>query len=374
MAYTNYAKSLMSTSSSLDAVLLMNGKLTLLAKDIVDTGSESSIKELLSILGDIKKNKTMNQQIQLIAASVKESLIGYQGYKSIKAMYKTKNIKQEEQSEGQEEEKLLPEILSELDQLIGLEGVKHQVCSLVSVYKVQKLRLEYGLKSDKNTMHLAFTGNPGTGKTTVARIIGRIYKQLDMLSKGHFIEASRTDLIASYQGQTATKVSKLIERAKGGVLFIDEAYSITENEQSDSYGRECITELTKALEDYRDDLVVIVAGYTKPMEQFFESNPGLKSRFNTFIEFGDYTESELFTIFEKICMANYYILEESLEEKVRGIFNREIEEKDKNFANGRLARNIYDSMVTNHANRVAKLEVVNKEILMTLVEEDLFDL
>ena len=164
---------------------------------------------------------------------------------------------------------------------MGLEKVKTTVNDLIAYQKVQKLREKERLFSQKSTLHLAFIGNAGTGKTTVARIVGRIYKQIGLLSKGHFLEVSRTDLIAGYQGQTALKVKNVIERAKGGVLFIDEAYSITENEHSDSYGRECLTELTKALEDYRDDLVVIVAGYAEPMKLFFESNPGLRSRFNT---------------------------------------------------------------------------------------------
>ena len=173
----------------------------------------------------------------------------------------------------------------------------------------------------KNTLHLAFTGNPGTGKTTVARIVGRIYKQIGLLSKGHFLEVSRTDLIAGYQGQTALKVKDVITKAKGGVLFIDEAYSITENDHADSYGRECLTELTKALEDYRDDLVVIVAGYTSPMEKFFESNPGLKSRFNTFIQFDDYNSKELMDILEVMCKKDDYVLDSSIKEDIQSLFD-----------------------------------------------------
>ena len=168
-------------------------------------------------------------------------------------------------------------------------------------------------------MHMAFLGNPGTAKTTVARIVGNMYRSLGILSKGHFIEASRTDLIAEYQGQTASKVKRLIQKAKGGVLFIDEAYSITENDKSDSYGRECLTELTKALEDYRDDLVVIVAGYDELMKKFFESNPGLKSRFNYFITFEDYTVEQMLDIFLSYCKNEEYTLHDSAKEKLKNI-------------------------------------------------------
>ena len=173
--------------------------------------------------------------------------------------------------EPEEDTRTLQELIDELNGLVGLEKVKKKVQDLISYQKIQKMRRENNLHSAKNTLHLAFMGNPGTGKTTVARIVGRIYKRLGLLSKGHFVEVSRPDLIAGYQGQTALKVKKIIEQSKGGVLFIDEAYSITENDHSDSYGRECLTELTKALEDYREDLVVIVAGYTEPMNKFFES-------------------------------------------------------------------------------------------------------
>lgn len=264
----------------------------------------------------------------------------------------------------------MQELLDELNNLVGLEKVKAKVNDLIVYQKVQKLRRENDLYSEKSTLHLAFTGNPGTGKTTVARIVGRIYKQIGLLSKGHFIEVSRTDLIAGYQGQTALKVKNVIERAKGGVLFIDEAYSITENDHSDSYGRECLTELTKALEDYRDDLVVIVAGYTDPMNKFFESNPGLKSRFNTFIEFDDYQAEELSEILINMCKKNDYRLNDEAKKRLQIFFENETSKKGENFANGRLARNLYDNLVMNHAKRVINIEDATKDDLSVITVSD----
>ncbi len=218
---------------------------------------------------------------------------------------------------------------------------------------------------------MAVTSNPGTGKTTVAIIVGRIYKNLGLLSKGHFIEASRTDLIAGYQGQTALKVKEIINRAKGGVLFIDEAYSITENDHSDSYGRECLTELTKALEDYRDDLVVIVAGYTEPMRLFFESNPGLRSRFNIFIQFDDYQVGELMEMMNYLCEKNAYELSKEAKDRVEEIIREKVANKDNTkFANGRLIRNMFEAMTMNHARRVYGKSNPSKVDLMNIILDD----
>lgn len=350
-------------ASKLDAITESCGDITDTAKKIVETLSEEDIKILMNSISSISSDDNNSKEIKTLAKAVKDSLVEYCGYSYVKNACAKKNSLYDDK-------RSLQELLNELNELIGLENVKQQVNDLIAYQSIQKIRREHGFFSTKSTLHMAFTGNPGTGKTTVARIVGHIYKELGLLSKGHFIEVSRTDLIAGYQGQTALKVKKVIESAKGGVLFIDEAYSITENDHSDSYGRECLTELTKALEDYREDLVVIVAGYTEPMNLFFSSNPGLKSRFNTFIEFDDYSSDELVCILENICQKNDYQIEDSLKEKLKEYFVVEITKKEDNFANGRLARNIYDDLVLNHARRVIKMANPSDEDLVLLLSTD----
>lgn len=298
-----------------------------------------------------------------LANALKDSIMKFYGYHYILSA-QDKDITDDNNTAS------LEELINELNKLIGLKDVKSKVNDLINFKTIQVLREKQGLYSNKGTMHLAFTGKPGTGKTTVARIVGRIYNKIGLLSKGHFVEASRTDLIAGYQGQTAHKVKKIIEQAKGGVLFIDEAYSITENEHSDSYGRECLTELTKALEDYRDDLVVIVAGYTEPMNHFFSSNPGLRSRFNTFIEFPDYSADELLGIFVKQCEDNDYSLTEEARDCIHNILVELVANKKDDFANGRLVRNIYDDVTMNHARRVVKISNPSREDLSLIVCSD----
>ena len=281
-----YSQALINNASKFDAVTDACGEITKLATMIVEENSKAATIAILKKISEVVDNQKYKIEVKHIAQVVNSNLIEFYGYLTIQDICKPI-------TKSDEDTRSLQDLLDELNTLIGLEKVKNKVQDLIVYQKVQKMRRENELYSVKNTLHLAFTGNPGTGKTTVARIVGRIYKQIGLLSKGHFVEVSRTDLIAGYQGQTALKVKNVIEQAKGGVLFIDEAYSITENDHSDSYGKECLTELTKALEDYREDLVVIVAGYTEPMNKFFESNPGLKSRFNTFIEFDDYSSNEL---------------------------------------------------------------------------------
>lgn len=358
-----YGQALINSASKLDAVTDACGEITKLATVIVEECSKSATIALLKKISEAVDNPKYKIEVKRAAQVVNSNLIEFYGYSTIQSICKPV-------SDEDDDTRTLEDLLDELNALVGLEKVKDKVQDLIVYQKVQKMRREKNLHSAKNTLHLAFTGNPGTGKTTVARIVGRIYKQIGLLSKGHFVEVSRTDLIAGYQGQTALKVKKVIEQAKGGVLFIDEAYSITENDHSDSYGRECLTELTKALEDYRDDLVVIVAGYTEPMNKFFESNPGLKSRFNTFIEFDDYNSTELDKILLSMCKNNDYVLDDEAKEKIHLYFEQQTASKDENFANGRLVRNLYDDLVMNHARRVINTANPGSEELSTIKAVD----
>lgn len=357
-----YKNDFLDLASKLDALVGGNGEITKYAIAIADNQDQIATITLLKKISDVVDLKNHIPEVKLLAKALKDSLIKYYGYITVLDIC-NKDL-------TVEDKRTLPELLSDLNELIGLNNVKTKVNDLIAYQKVQQMRKTKGLPSTKNTLHLAFMGKPGTGKTTVARIVGRIYKQIGLLTKGHFIEVSRTDLIAGYQGQTALKVKKVIDEAKGGVLFIDEAYSITENDQSDSYGRECLTELTKALEDYREDLVVIVAGYTDPMNKFFDSNPGLKSRFNTFIEFEDYTDDELEEILLMMCNSNEYVLSEEAKKKIRAALKELVETKDENFANGRLVRNIYDELIMNHAKRVVNIDNPSREDLSIIIADD----
>ncbi len=261
--------------------------------------------------------------------------------------------------------------MEELNELIGLEDIKKDVKELVSFMKIQKLRAEKGSKSVPVSLHLVFTGNPGTGKTTIARILARLYKEIGVLSKGQLVEVDRSGLVAGYVGQTAVKTQAKIQEALGGILFIDEAYALAK--EGNDYGQEAIDTILKAMEDHRDDFVVIVAGYTDLMETFINSNPGLKSRFNKYIEFKDYTQEELYQIFMLSCKKYGYTLTEEADKALRAIILHKVLYKDENFANAREMRNLFEAVVTNQATRISEQEDVSDELLNTLEKADFED-
>lgn len=271
-----------------------------------------------------------------------------------------------------EEEAAPPEkiedLQAELDGYIGLDAVKKEVRNLINMVTVYQMREKNGLPTTDLSLHMVFSGNPGTGKTTIARIMARIYHSLGILSKGQLVEVDRSGLVAGYVGQTAIKTSKVVEKALGGVLFIDEAYALNGKAEND-FGQEAIDTILKAMEDHRDDLVVIVAGYDGLMDDFIHSNPGLESRFNRFLHFDDYSTDEMMRIFEMQCKKGCYTLEDQAAEMVRD-FIREENTNSISFGNARGVRNIFEQILVNQANRLAGMEHVTKEDLMKITPTD----
>ena len=261
----------------------------------------------------------------------------------------------------------MEDLMAELDSYIGLGAVKEEVHNLINMVQVYKLRREHDLPTTDMSLHMVFTGNPGTGKTMMARMMARIYRSLGILSKGQLVEVDRSGLVAGYVGQTALKTQKVIEKAMGGVLFVDEAYALNGKSDND-FGQEAIDTLLKAMEDHRDDLVVIVAGYTDLMDKFIHSNPGLESRFNRFLLFEDYSLDELMAIFKMRCGKGYTLSPEA-EPLVRDYIAEESADGD-GFGNARGVRNIFEHILVAQNNRLAKMENVTREDLMMLLPED----
>lgn len=267
------------------------------------------------------------------------------------------------------ENETLEEVLQELNSLIGLSEVKEEINTLMNFIHIQKKREQAGLKTSPISYHIVFTGNPGTGKTTVARIVSKIYKHLGILTQGHTVETDRAGLVAEYAGQTAVKVNKTVDTALNGTLFIDEAYALV-GENKDDFGKEAVASLIKRMEDDRDKLVVILAGYTQEMSDFIETNPGFKSRFNRYISFPDYTPAELLEIFESLCKKLDYTLTQEAKSRALTLFETAYAHRDRSFGNGRLARNIFEKTIENQANRIARQSVLSPEILSTITHED----
>lgn len=265
----------------------------------------------------------------------------------------------------------IEELLKELNSLTGLENVKNDVNQLVNFLKVQQMRQAKGMSNVPISRHLVFYGNPGTGKTTVARLLAEIYKTLNVISKGHLVETDRSGLVAGYVGQTALKVQELVNKALGGILFIDEAYTLTGEGQD--YGREAIDTLLKLMEDNRNDLIIIVAGYTEKMGKFLLSNPGFKSRFNKYLSFDDYSPFELTSIFELFCSNSGFKLTKEAHDKILGIFKFLFDKRDETFGNARLARNVFEQSVNNQANRIVSSVDISEETLSTIHATDIPD-
>ena len=269
----------------------------------------------------------------------------------------------------EEREESLEQLMADLDGLVGLFGVKREVTSLVNLLKVNRIREARGMRTPKVSKHLAFLGNPGTGKTTVARLLSKIYRQLGILAGGQLVEVDRADLVAGYVGQTALKTRERIDEATGSILFVDEAYTLAKG--GTDFGQEAIDTILKAMEDRRDDLVVIVAGYPEPMEAFLGSNPGLRSRFNKSILFEDYTEDELLAIFDTLSTPYGMVLEDRARTTLQRYLRWRVMNKGENFANGREMRNVFEACLANQANRLVEAEDVSDEDLSYLLEQDL---
>ena len=277
-----------------------------------------------------------------------------------------------EKPDAEEKKPDFDELMAQLDSLVGLDDVKKDIKNLMNLVKVRRLRRENGLPIPPMSLHMVFMGNPGTGKTTVARIISGLYAAIGVLEKGQLIEVDRSGLVAGYVGQTALKTQEVIKSALGGVLFIDEAYSLASGGEND-FGREAIETILKAMEDHRDELIVVVAGYDGPMEKFINSNPGLQSRFNKYFYFPDYNGEQLLHIFKGQCKKNGYALTEEAEAEAKAMFEELYENRGENFGNGRDVRNVFEDTVVRQSNRVAALDAPTKDDLMQFLPEDLRD-
>ncbi|HEY9885168.1 MAG TPA: AAA family ATPase, partial [Thermosynechococcaceae cyanobacterium] len=263
------------------------------------------------------------------------------------------------------------DVLAELNKLVGMENIKTEVRTLTNFLRVQQARSQRGMAKTPTSLHAVFSGPPGTGKTTVARLMGKIFKELGFLAKGHLVETDRAGMVASHIGGTAEKVDALVKSALDGVLFIDEAYALKPLNSTQDFGQEAIDVLIKRMEDYRNRLVVIVAGYTDEMVTFVESNPGLKSRFNRYFYFKDYTPDELVAIFNKLCKDSHFKPTEAANQTLRALLNTLYDRRDRTFGNARLVRNLFEKTIEQQANRLAVISTLTDEVLTTIQPEDI---
>lgn len=269
------------------------------------------------------------------------------------------------------EDDTLEKTLQELNDLVGLENVKKDINELINLLEIQKKRDNQGLKNVDISLHTVFLGPPGTGKTTVARLLGRIYKHLGYLPKGQLYETDREGLVAGYVGQTAIKTAKVLDESMGGILFVDEAYSLTQNHMGTDFGAEAVNTIIKRMEDHREDLAVVVAGYTEPMNAFIDSNPGLRSRFNRYFTFNHFSSDELILIFERFCSKYDFQLADEAKQKLKTILEAIEPLKTESFGNARVIRNIFEKAIQNQANRLIFWTAPNDYFFKTIFPEDL---
>ena len=343
------------------------------AKESIDKGDKALAKRYYMLAAEqmLKMAKASEGELQKARFKRAKSLLDFADSIGVEK----KKVAQEDNSQNDVQvkpaEKIsLEEAISRLNNLEGLGLVKSQVCDWIDQIKVFKMRKERGMSVPDMSYHLVFTGNPGTGKTTVARLMAQIYCALGILSEGHLVEVDRSDLVAGYIGQTAIKTREILKKAYGGVLFIDEAYSLAKGSGND-FGQEAIDTILKAMEDNRDNLVVVVAGYDNLMQTFIDSNPGLRSRFKNYIKFDDYTGQELFNIFLSMCKKSQYLVTESAKDALLTYFEDLYINRNKNFGNGRDVRNTFETIVTRQSKRVARIVNPSNEEITTIDVEDL---
>lgn len=304
-------------------------------------------------------------------ATIWQLLHSYENSEAATKAATDKAIAEPTEAVTSEEPESLEDVLEELNQLIGMANIKEEIRTLTNFLKVQKVRTERGLANTSVSLHSVFSGSPGTGKTTVARLTSRIFKALGFLSKGHLVETDRAGMVAEFIGGTAKKVDEKVTSALDGVLFVDEAYALVPAYSSRDFGQEAVDVLLKRMEDYRSRLVVIAAGYTDEMARFIESNPGLKSRFNRYFYFNDYTPDELIAIFQKMCKDSHFSPTEAAIQKLKILLTELYEKRDRTFGNARLVRNLFEKTIEQQANRLAVINTLTDEVLTTILPEDI---